>query len=190
MAAPLHPLGTADSRGGDFGVAWGCWGDDDDDSALHYVCGRGSDRCAKLLLEVGADATAGDKDGFTALHIAAGYLNTAVVRTLLDAGADPDQKDRAGRSVMALLQKLQSPMDPYDPTGRGGWEGDGSVSHSPTVDLLIQSPLGSMAQRPAAAAARRERHLYSTQNTSTSSTDAGACRAGGRCRRRCPWCRG
>lgn len=76
-------------------------------SALHYVCGRGSDRCAKLLLEVGADATAGDKDGFTALHIAAGYLNTAVVRTLLDAGADPDQKDRAGRSALSLVQGLK-----------------------------------------------------------------------------------
>ena len=68
--------------------------DNDGRTALHYVCGLGSERLARLLLDCGADPRAGDKDGYTALHIASGYVHAKVVRALLEYGADPEQIDK------------------------------------------------------------------------------------------------
>ena len=103
-------------------------------SALHFLCGVGSEAAVQLLLDAGADVSAGvrppsfftiffqtqptppappltppqDKDGFTPLHLAAGYLNRGCLRVLLRAGADPEQADGQGRSALDLLAALKA----------------------------------------------------------------------------------
>lgn len=85
-------------------------------TALHYVCGKGNDRCAKFLLECGADVNAADKDKYTPLHISAGYVHVNTVRTLVMYGADPSAEDSANRSVLELVKNLEknTPKDNAD----------------------------------------------------------------------------
>ena len=90
--------------------------DADGRTALHYVAGRGSIECAKLLLDAarrvsGDDSGAGlidaqDKDGFTPLHLAAGYMHSDLVLFMLEEGADPELQDKAGRTVVDLTGDL------------------------------------------------------------------------------------
>ncbi len=55
-----------------------------------------SQKCAKLLLELGADVNAMTKDGVTALMIAAGKGSKETVQILLDAGADKRLRTKNG----------------------------------------------------------------------------------------------
>lgn len=82
--------------------------DDEGRTALHYVCGKGNERCVKALLEFeGIEMNSGDKDGYTPLHIAAGYMYQGVVRLLVKNGADPEKKDKANRSPIELIKNLK-----------------------------------------------------------------------------------
>lgn len=63
-----------------------------------------SQKCAKLLIGLGADVNAMTKDGVTALMIAAGKGSKETVKILLDAGAD--KSIRAKNGWMAYVHAL------------------------------------------------------------------------------------
>jgi hypothetical protein len=79
-------------------------------SALHFVAALGNVKCAKMLIEAGADLDLQDNEGYTPLHMAAGYMRTATMTALLEAGADPEIKDKTGRDVVSLVDNLRGTM--------------------------------------------------------------------------------
>ncbi|KAK3939988.1 Serine/threonine-protein phosphatase 6 regulatory ankyrin repeat subunit A [Diplogelasinospora grovesii] len=89
-------------------------------TALHWVAEYGRDDLVRLLVDRGADVSAGDEYGDTALHRAARGANIeekdrggqtplyqaawqgheAIVRLLLDKGANIEEKDQNGRTPL------------------------------------------------------------------------------------------
>ena len=90
--------------------------DDERRSALHYSCGTGNVKCAKLLLVNGAEVDLRDKDGYTPLHIASGYMHKPIVSELIEAGADPEIEDNNDRSPLQLVETLRDNLPPNNPT--------------------------------------------------------------------------
>ncbi|CAH1445185.1 unnamed protein product [Lactuca virosa] len=64
--------------------------------ALHFACGFGEVKCAKVLLEAGAKVDALDNNNDTPLHYAAAYGEKECVAFLLDYGADITLQDKDG----------------------------------------------------------------------------------------------
>ena len=95
--------------------------DADGRTALHFIAGRGSLECAKILVEAALKIcerpeelleliNIQDKDGYTPLHLAAGYMHSDFVLYMLEIGADPEVKDKAGRNVIDLTADLWKRM--------------------------------------------------------------------------------
>jgi ankyrin repeat protein len=65
---------------------------------LHFACASGSDECAEVLLNHGADAGARDKTSYcTPLHVAAGFGHSDLCQRLINHNAMPEGTDRQGR---------------------------------------------------------------------------------------------
>lgn len=71
---------------------------------LHLAVNKGSIRCAKVLLESGADKDAKNNDGRTALHNAAANGDPRMAEMLIEMGADPTIKDDRGRSCFDVAR--------------------------------------------------------------------------------------
>lgn len=67
---------------------------------LLCACHAGSEACAQLLLDAGADVNAG-AEGYTPLMFAADYGMESIVKRLIAAGADVNARSKAG--VTALM---------------------------------------------------------------------------------------
>lgn len=83
--------------------------DSDGRSALHFVCGLGSESCIRILAEAGADIDRKDKSGgggLTPIHMAAGYAQPNAVKALLELGADPEAVDIRGRMAIDLAKEV------------------------------------------------------------------------------------
>ncbi|CAK9153929.1 unnamed protein product [Ilex paraguariensis] len=81
--------------------------DEDGRTALLFVVGLGSEPCAKLLAEAGANINHRDNTGgLTALHMAAGYVKPGVAKLLIDVGADPEAEDDRGRTPLDLAREI------------------------------------------------------------------------------------
>lgn len=75
----------------------------DGTTPLLYTLRSANVRCAKLLLEYGADMTAVDISyGYTALHFAAMNRDVAVAQFVLDQGFDVECNDNHGRSALNI----------------------------------------------------------------------------------------
>ena len=79
---------------------------------LHYACLEEQLEVTELLLQAGADPSAGDSDGTTCLHIAATLSNAPLAQLLLDTELplEIDQQDFAGGST--ALHMAVTPDDP------------------------------------------------------------------------------
>ncbi|GMN41243.1 hypothetical protein TIFTF001_010472 [Ficus carica] len=64
---------------------------------LHVAAGKGHIRCAKVLVESGADKDTRSRDGRTALHRAAANGDRPMVEMLMEMGADPTIPNERGR---------------------------------------------------------------------------------------------
>lgn len=64
---------------------------------LHVAAGKGNIRCAKVLVESGANKDARSRDGRTALHRAAVTGDRPMVEMLMEMGADPTIPNERGR---------------------------------------------------------------------------------------------
>ncbi|KAG7999143.1 hypothetical protein I3843_01G292300 [Carya illinoinensis] len=73
-------------------------------SILHLAASKGSIKCAKVLLESGADANARSKDGRTALYRAAANGDRRMVGMLIESGADPTIPNDRGRSPLDVAR--------------------------------------------------------------------------------------
>ncbi|RLN52555.1 hypothetical protein BBP00_00009584 [Phytophthora kernoviae] len=69
-------------------------------TALNWAASNGKAEVVALLLNQGADITAGDELGRTALHWAASYGNMDVVKLLLDRGGDMTAVSNDGKTVL------------------------------------------------------------------------------------------
>ncbi|XP_010028798.1 signal recognition particle 43 kDa protein, chloroplastic [Eucalyptus grandis] len=97
--------------------------DADGRTALHFVSGLGSEPCARLLAEAGADLDLRDASGgLTALHMAAGYVRPGVVKLLVEQGADPEAEDDRGRTPVDLAREVLRATPPVQFARRLGLE--------------------------------------------------------------------
>lgn len=71
---------------------------------LHLAVSKGNIRCAKMLLESGANKDARGKDGRTALYIAAAKGDRQMAKMLIEMGADPTITDDRGRSCFDIAR--------------------------------------------------------------------------------------
>ncbi|KAJ0045869.1 hypothetical protein Pint_06566 [Pistacia integerrima] len=71
---------------------------------LHLAVSKGNIRCAKVLLESGANKDAKSKDGRTALNIAAANGDRRMAEVLIEMGADPTIMDDRGRSCFDVAR--------------------------------------------------------------------------------------
>jgi catechol 2,3-dioxygenase-like lactoylglutathione lyase family enzyme len=71
---------------------------------LHLAVLKNRPQMVKLLLELGADASAEDSRGYTPLGLATAKTNPAIAATLIAAGADPNERsaNRFERAVPIL----------------------------------------------------------------------------------------
>ncbi|KAA8534034.1 hypothetical protein F0562_031551 [Nyssa sinensis] len=74
-------------------------------TALHLAASKGHERCARMLVDAGADVDARSKDGRTALYRAAANGDRRMVEMLMELGADPTiaSMDR-GRSAVDVAR--------------------------------------------------------------------------------------
>jgi len=88
-----------------------CWlcnlADSEGRTTLHFACGYGEVKCAKILLETGAAVDALDKNKNTALHYAAGYGRKECVELLLEHGAAVTLQNLDGKTPIDVA-KLNS----------------------------------------------------------------------------------
>lgn len=74
---------------------------------LHLAASKGSIRCAKVLIESGADSNARSKDGRTALYKAAANGDRRMVKMLIESGADPTVTNDRGRSAFDVAREKE-----------------------------------------------------------------------------------
>ncbi|EXB29253.1 Serine/threonine-protein phosphatase 6 regulatory ankyrin repeat subunit A [Morus notabilis] len=72
-------------------------GDREGKTPLHVAAEKGNIRCARVLVESGADKDARSRDGRTALHRAAANGDRPMVEMLMEMGADPTNPNDRGR---------------------------------------------------------------------------------------------
>lgn len=92
ILAKTKPLGSLDSR------------DHKGRTPLHLAAEKGNIRCARVLVEGGADVNARCHDGRTPLHRAAANGDRGMVEMLLEMGADPTMTDDRGRSSLDIAR--------------------------------------------------------------------------------------
>ncbi|XP_043814171.1 protein VAPYRIN-like [Manihot esculenta] len=71
---------------------------------LPLAAGRGNIKCARVLVESGADKDAKSKDGRTALYRAAANGDHKMVEMLIEMGSDPTIADNHGRSAFDVAR--------------------------------------------------------------------------------------
>ncbi|XP_021654457.2 protein VAPYRIN [Hevea brasiliensis] len=71
---------------------------------LHLAASRGNIKCARVLVESGADKDAMSKDGRTALYRAAANGDHRMVQMLIEMGCDPTIADDRGRSAFDVAR--------------------------------------------------------------------------------------
>lgn len=101
-----------------------------------------SQKCAKLLIELGAEVNAMTKDGVTALMIAAGKGSKETVKILLDAGAD--KSIRANNGWMAYVHAL---ANNHEDIAAMLFENDSEKSHWQEGKLPFHDRLGQYIAR-------------------------------------------
>lgn len=69
---------------------------------LHMAAWLGSEKCAALLLDNGADPSSADTTGKTPLHLASWRNIARMAKLLLDNGADPNARDSTGMTPLHL----------------------------------------------------------------------------------------
>ncbi|KAK9154013.1 hypothetical protein Sjap_001493 [Stephania japonica] len=80
--------------------------DKDGRTPLHLSASRGNLKCAKMLIEAGADKNAKSFDGRTALYRAAAGRDTKMAALLMEMGADPTNTvDTTGRTPLEIAQE-------------------------------------------------------------------------------------
>ena len=72
--------------------------------ALHYAAWKGSEVCARRLIERRADINQQDESGGTSLMEAADHAHVGIVLLLLQAGADLRIKDKWGDTALSLAK--------------------------------------------------------------------------------------
>ena len=79
-------------------------GDKEGRTPLHVAVGKRNIRCARVLVESGADKDAKSRDGRTALHRAAANGDRTMVEMLMELGADPTILNDRGRSPIDVAR--------------------------------------------------------------------------------------
>ncbi len=110
-------------------------------TALLYAVRSGCTRCARAILDAGADIDRPNPDGVTPLMVAIDNFHYDTARLLLERGANPHHWDWWGRTALYIA------VDANTTTGRFGAKPDGSETTAlDMVRLLLEAGANPNAQ--------------------------------------------